>query len=441
MKKAAAGLLAFCMLFLSFFACHAQQQTLRVQFCGFSQEQQNIVQVALAEKYPEFVIEYDYLMGEQHVKEDLLTKDPYLDIFCLSTQYGGVQELLKKGYYVDLAPIDTIAERVSSLYPEFRELFMPEEHIIGAYPLSMNVGPICMWNDQTAVALSLGAQDIPSSLQDMIDLVRTHDQLEEDYAILYFDNNPLVNCAFTLYRAKMLRDGEPLRYNTQQFSKLFSSLDAFFKEVSAEDGGPRHTLLQFADKAFPARLLLENNQQFPVAISATREDEPVVEVAFVCLIINPYTRYPEQAMELMRLLVAQQDMRELMPMAPEHQITVKNPHYESLREEYAAKITQLEQLLANAEPDQVAYYASLLSSTRTLYENVKEYWVTEETIAHYRQNIVPYFRIKGDSIYEKLEVDTLLYTNYMLYADGAIDEKDFLERLDHMMYMVATENE
>ena len=435
--------LSVCLLYLLFlmnlFCLHgAEASTLRVASASLpSDDEQSRIESEFRARYPDVEIVWQHDSGD--IKQAMLFQDGTVDIYFVSSRFGELQNLIEKGYYVDLSSSTLIAERIALMHEKFMPL-VTNGTVVYAYPWSVTMGPMCSWHHDVAEAVSLPSPADKIAIADMIEWERDVTMLDDpDYAFIYDgSNNPYIGSAFDVYQYRMLATTGVLKYNTQEFRELLAQLDAYTTETDPENG-PRYVV---CDSSGPiSGYHLKSIQSFlPMTIQPT--DEPVIGAYLDCILINPYSEHTEAALALVETLTAYQDELEWAAISTKIEPII-DADYDEIIAGYQQMIEEYRSWIAAGGDDEPYrdFFEDEIASYERKIATQSQYLLSQEAIDYYQQKILPYVFLLGSSIYETWDIEMELFKTYSQYTYGVIDGDNFLAKMDHKLMMMAEEQQ
>ena len=401
-----------------------------------TRENQSAIENTFHARYPDVQILWQDISGD--VKQAMLVQDGTVDIYFVSSRFGELQQLTKKGYYVDLSSSALLSERVALLHERWLPL-VTDGTAICAYPWSVAMGPLCCWDDEVANTLGLTRPTDRITMSDLLAGERDVAALDDErYAFMHNgSNNPLIESAFDIYKYQMLATTGVLKYDTEAFRTLLKQLDAYTTEVDPEASGPVSVCSASGTLSGND---LENVQRY-LPMTIDRADAPAIGAYLECLFINPYTANPEAALALMETMTAYQDEMEFAALSAAIE-PILDSRYEEKIADYQQLIEQYRALIASDEQEQYReFYEGEMARCEQKIANQSRYLLTQEAIDDYQQKILPYVFLLGNSIYETYDIDMELFRTYDQYIYGLIDDDHFLEKMDNKLMMMAEEQQ
>lgn len=332
--------------------------------------------------HPEISIEKKSDMMSEEVVTAVLTRSDTPDLLSLNTASNQVYYALKNRGY--LLPVEqpAILDTVAQMYPALQEAVSMDGKIC-ALPLGIQYGDTLGYD--LSAAEDLGLDKMPSTWQEMIDLLNCWPEISERNPDIFlfrdFFGWPLRQTVLHYMRVSYdaYRDssGGTIYYDTPEFYSLmdlYGQID--FERIEAADNvfGEERALFRTAfdwtlggaDMYDGRPLLLAISEEIPVRLSAT------IRV----LAINPNSRNPESCLLYMQYASEHLSAEDRLMMMPGFNEPQRADDYEEVLLQTQTNIRQLEEEIRKAAPDaDVMDLKAQLESQQTFMKELEDAWV------------------------------------------------------------------
>lgn len=241
---------------------------------------------------------------DERFAQDMITRNGGIDVYVLS-DINLLRQIKKKAYYVDMAMNADIKALADDMYAPFRSAFMNEQ-TIAAFPKQSFVEVLC-YHKESFESLGLAP---PSTYEEYMDLcLRWLEEQADDHPELTL--NPFANrlgheTLFERYADEKARDGEALRFNTEDMARLIGKYLALKEAWEASgDDGRRGTPLFYS---YDIPLLGADDAYAYLPLSFNKNAQPLIGPAkneIRCFVINPYGENPDDALAFVAASEAQ----------------------------------------------------------------------------------------------------------------------------------------
>ncbi len=396
----------------------------------------------------------EYTNDIERLTQAMVSETQTFDVLQLILSAMPVQRLMDKGYCTDLSGDEEIMRIVGEMYPQFVEPLMRDGKLYGV-PVDMSANTMAV-NKELMKRLGLTEADIPSSYGELLDFAANWvwDYGEDNPDISLFDyaqaDQLLYSLLITNYIAWMQKQGEPLKFDTPLFRSLMERYTAIdFKDINtvsdSEDEYWRQDSL-FSLAQTTGYFSYTDENLLPLYLAMEDGGEPFIWASTSVLIINPRTKRMDEALRYVRFYAEHLDKASAnISLFPDHNDPVESKFFERNLKELQKMIDEKEKALETADPE---HRASLQEELDQLKENLAEsenyrYTVTAETIAHYREKVVPYLYVMGQSTFANGNNSVTGEVNQLLmqYLAGSLTLDQLTKDLDQRVRLMELEDQ
>ena len=395
----------------------------------------------------------------------LLTKEFTSDLFSLDTYFYYCQQIMKKGFCVDLSGSEVIRDAVSRMHPLIAAQAMVDGKIYGVpHGISFYYTQI---NQEGWTAADLTEEDIPDSFPALLDFLerwceRVEASQEQNIRLKLSWVSELYNkYSYTAWLTELLIDSyimqlqfanESLRFNDPELSALLERCKVvgariYDVEPRMDSSGARpgeYQLFEVGPQGgWPQKsadiLCFRLNDAQPKMIKASLD----------MYAVNPNSSIPGLCVELLEKLV----------IGPENPNSVKrallyqgaepiiNPNYENDLKHWSGRITAFEEQLKNPNLtlDQRLEIKDQLKSSEyylayALTDKGK-YYMSPAQLEDYNTYVDALYFPAPSVFNGSTETLSTLWSSEKQYASGLLTIERFLSELDRMAHMIEMENE
>ncbi len=363
---------------------------------------------AMMPEVPVTFLDSKYFPSAQELGQALVSGEDAIDVFMLSTVEMDIDNLIAKGYTLDLSTSSVISKHVDRLYPFLQQLAR-RDGAIQLVPLSVQAGDtVTAYADNfKEIGIEI-PRDFPAFARFLGDWATEKAEQYPDFIPVSDPDTSgvLFNVAMQLYINGMAARGEELRFDTPDFRTLMGQvqeaaerlgdtavdwsspdinerMNAFFAKKSLMDFSGGMDLLSFLSMPTSGMGTLE-----PVFLSLKEGEEGMPGFSVTAMFVNPRSKNPELAMRFVENYVSSLSPASLAAMDPAMNDPVPNPEYDrmlkstqenraSLQEAYdkAAEGPEKEELRKNLE----SFDKTVMAETESF-----RYLVTDKAIQTYR---------------------------------------------------------
>ncbi|NLE20384.1 MAG: hypothetical protein GX623_06170 [Clostridiales bacterium] len=364
---------------------------------------------AMMPEVPVTFLDSKYFASAQELGQALVSGEDAIDVFILSTVEMDIDNLISKGYTLDLSGSPVISEHIGRLYPSLQALARRDGGI-RLVPISMQAGDMMTaYTDNFKDINVEPPRSFPAFSRFMADWAAG---MAEDYPDYIPVSDPdtagmLVNVAMQLYINSMSARGEELRFNTPEFRALMGQvqeasdllgdtsvdwsspginerMNEFFAKKPLMDFSGGMDLLSFLSMGVSGMGRME-----PVFLSLKEGEGGVPGFSVTSMFVNPRSKNPELALRFVENYVSSLSASSLTGMIPDMNGPVPNPDYDRMLKGAQDNRDALQQAFDQAQdgPEKEELRKNLESFDKTVMAETESfrYLVTEEAIRAYRE--------------------------------------------------------
>ena len=375
---------------------------------------------------------------EERFAQDMITRNGGIDVFILS-DINLLRQIKKKAYYVDMAGNADIKALTDDMYAPFRSALMSEKKIV-AFPKQLFVEVLCYHKESFE---SLGFAP-PSTYEEYMDFcLRWIDEFAEIYP--EFSLNPFANDlsheALFMRRAdEKARDGEALRFNTEDMARLIGKYLVLMDAWKASgDDGRRGTPL-FYSYAIP--LLGADGAYAYLPLSFNKKVQPLIGLAkneFRYFVINPYGENPDDALAFVAASEAQRLEVQKALLYQSIDEPMESAYFRSERAAQEQELQTLEAMKEKAEPLARRGIETQIQQYRMMMEDFEKtsHWALSQSALDIYKGLAHLVYINEFNPV----VDLFDDTPELFDSAEALSIPRFLETLDSKINLILLEND
>lgn len=256
----------------------------------------------------------------QNLLESMMNRDDSVDIYVLYTNTTIFDALYKRGYLMELDGSEKLTAFAETMYPDIREALSTNGRLV-ALPVDLN-----SWvpgiNEKALEALGMTIEDVPDNWMDFLDfLAGLEEPLSEGKVHLFYEGyttldaeNDLFYAIFEAYQRYVNAVDPAMGYNTDLLRGLLTKLENLdfaalgLSEPADDDESSRYASVNYSEDS----VLIQTGMgctfgnfysSFTPMLLGLDADTPMPLVLNASVaIVNPFTKYPQQAIEFMETL-------------------------------------------------------------------------------------------------------------------------------------------
>ncbi len=438
LRRSISWLFIFLLLFAIMATSSHAEETISVMSAGLTREDQRSIEDLFHTEYPDFQIRWVDDLDEESVKTRLLVRDSVIDVMSVSSLHGTLQELISKGYYVDLADIPIVRSNMESLFQPFQPLFFPsgDKSTIYAYPWNVSFQPLAYWENN--VAMYMGIDDEPDviSFDYIMSLMDSMDS-ENDESVIVSDGsiNPLILPAFECCKMQSISDNGTLHFFNPEFEAIFIRLLKHNKSTMSFDE-PANPLITICPT--DGEMILTQGKKWK-CLSLYNDKTVPLGCFFQALIINPFSEHAAEAGFLLGCIAKHQSEPKKMALFDLGKDELPNPDYEEQISELQASIELCKEQLEKY-PENADYWEIVIKDNEEMISTYSPFLISKENYSYYHNCIDNELYLCGSIPFEAANIDSYIYEQYLHLCREEISPASFLQNMDRVIYTMATEN-
>ncbi|MBQ8108643.1 MAG: extracellular solute-binding protein [Clostridia bacterium] len=387
--------------------------------------------------------------------EDMMNRESGVDIYTLYTSAAAYDAVFKRGYMMELDGSEAVAQLAERMYPSLREALSANGHLV-AIPVEV-YGSTFSVNEKALEALGMTLADVPDNWDGFLDFLPTLEgPLAENSSVTLSFNgmnerdvrNNFFYMIFNSYQNYVNTVDPNMGYNTELLTGLLRKLEQIdfvalgCPEAEDEDDragsisyGSGEQLMLFSMGTGIAIGGGYSSDDTPVLMGLDADTRAPMVLSMSVAFVNPFTRYPEQAMAFVEQLCQSLPTPLLYNLDPSLNEPVRGAQNEQYLQEAREALEKARQDLESAEPAQKQMLEEMVQASQESVDYMEENaWdASARQIEWYRahaQDVVP-------------EPVNWLYSDesgeaWQLmgqYQEGAISVEDMLKGIDRKMQM------
>lgn len=446
-------ILLFC--FLGKSNAEGQQLVLSVYGKGAAGEWDNPI---LAKRNPNITwkgIDIGSVDGSSDLAQSLLTKSTY-DIYGVGYSNNNFDDIMAKGFALDLSEYTDIVEAVDRMHPYIREAVKKDGKVYGV-PIALSCNH---WAYSTSAfeEISLSIDDVPTTYSELIDFIEwwIDEGAYENEDVQLFRGTQDIRYTVINRITRDLIDmywytNNAMSFSSPDLSMIFKKLDATdIREINENIGNMEegdiydHTVLFDVSKDWLDITVNDENAGFvPMPLSILKDDPFFIPVDMRLFFINPASQNNKAAaLYLSTYLEGRDDVFSTIAYEGHHS-PILNSYAESALSSAEHELSLIAASIAQAKDED---YRALDERKQSLlltidHLNSNRWLISQENIDAF-SNIVPFLYIRKYSPLGSFDKQGDLAINSLIdqYAQKQISSSDFLSTLDRKISLILLEN-
>lgn len=396
----------------------------------------------------------------QKLLENMMNHESNIDIYILTTSTNVYDALYWRGYLMELDGSEKIKAFADRMYPTLREELSANGRLV-ALPIDVFCWTIGL-NEKALEALGLTLDDVPDNLWDFLDWLPTLEGPLAEHSNVcfcypgYTDENmrsDLFQAIFNEYQRYVNALEPEMGYNTDLMRGLLQKLEAIdfvalgcpeTEEDESDDVryyryGDFDNVLPLVETSVGCTIGNFYADYVPLLLKLAPDKERCLTLQTQVAVINPYTRYPDLALEFIEELVDDLSDAARYNLCPDLSEPIRGVQFEQRIEEAKAELEAARQELAEAEPAD----RQLLEEQVSDFEENVEY--LEENAWEVSERAVAWYRAHDDALHIGrlnwlyADDDGEAWTLMQQYTEGAISIDEMLAAIDRKVQMMKLE--
>lgn len=395
----------------------------------------------------------------------LLTKEFGCDVFELNTGVFDCQQIMEKGYCVDLSESQVIREAVGRMHPLIAGQAMVDGKIY-AVPNGISFYYLEIQEEGWAAA-GLTEEDIPNSFPAFLDFLerlcdRTEASQEKNIRVLFsWDETLYDQYSYTGWLITQLIDsyitqvqfaGGPLRFNNPELSSLLERCKAVGARIYEVEPRPDASGRQRGEYALfdhGVQIVWPQRAAHILCFRLNDAQPKIIKASLRMYAVNPNSSIPGLCVELLEKLVTGPEspigwMRALLYQGAE---PVIDPHYETSVKHWSTRVDTFKEQLKDPDltlEQRLAIEDQLRSSEYYLAYTLTDkgkYYMSPAQLEDYNTYAEALYFPAPNAFDGSTDTSSTLRSLEKQYASGLMTTQQFLSELDRMAHMIEMENQ
>ncbi len=430
--------------------------------------------MAFSLKYPQTPVTFNqnvYFENAQALAQAMVSGDNSFDIYYFDISYQDFNNLIEKGYCMDLSSSPVLPMELAKMYP-FLQNTVQRGGKFYALPVSMygyglSISPKA-WEENGLTGR------MPKSFLELIDFMNWW---AEEGAIQYPNvqlmqgawdyGETMFQMALDLYVHQSQAKNEELSFQTPLFRKIMEALEGLktkelndlipdetemsgvglkaqklAKASGRSEGGGDALFMNYGDwlnvRGGKSSLEYSKPLMLPLEVGETVHVPVYVQVLF----INPNTKNPEMAMRYVENALENMDPAQHIMMFADDNEPVPDPNFEQNVQRWSEELIKVRKQLETANPEAKKDIEILIQSYEELLDKKDLYYwlVAAENIANYRE-IAPlcYVAVPNVLDYRTKEGTSEIMTLVERYRQKQMSLDQFITEADKKIRMILLE--
>lgn len=396
---------------------------------------------AFRQLHPEVEVKesYGYLSPEDFAQQMVLQDSTY-DIYCTDYTNIDFQNVMEKHYCVDLSGSEKIQMVVQGMVPEVLSRVTDGD---GLYALPLYYGAaVPAYDAETLKAMGLTEADLPTTFGELLDFVEWFDENRDGYEEpVYLFNHVFVYRAMVRMLTcaqvhRSLQAGQPMSVDSPEYRALLERMTALRPVIERCSWMDSHGFCDGKWLFEESVSVLGYESYRPLFLTMAPGERPCAEGYIGIAFINPYTKHPELALELMELVAESLSDSARVNLYPDVSEPVLNDEWTQEMAELEKQLEEKQAELAAADPEDVRDLQMEVDSIQAYMEGmeVTKYDLTEEQIQAYRVRDYDIVIPETDWM-SILQGDFTASSLMRRLEDGALSVDGFVDLLAREMWM------
>ena len=396
------------------------------------------------------------------ILQSMMNRDATTDIYVLPYEGNDFKALRNRGFLTDLSGVAQIAENTDRMYPYLQDAVKKDGKVI-AVPMSLSSESFCLNRE---VWKKIGGTDemLPKTWTQFLDWVVTlpkmlegSDYLMTDvYTSQYGFRAGIVQAILNQYQVEMDAQGENYNFNTPLLNDLLKRVEEFDYAALGLPEEVDYEALNMSNEWHESLLdtygfngYSSYSQSVPLSLSLAEDRDPVVPVSIYAAFVNPYSEHPEEAKELLALIMKNQDVYTQYTLYADRTEPIERSDADESRANHEKYIEDMKKWMEEADDEYKAMVEeSIRQEEKEWEENQRWLWTIHQDDIDTYLKLSPLFRVQTYNIFNDLwgtdedkERDKLLSGLFGYYGEdeGGNEEKvsisDALALIDQKIQM------
>ena len=399
--------------------------------------------------------------GNGNIIENMMNRDSSIDIYVLSCASSDYEAVHNRGYMMELDNCQGVTALADSMYPAVREALSFNGHLVAlpveAYSWTLGV------NEKVLDQLGLKLEDVPTNWSDFLDFLNELPNLipaDSSISVFYPENTvedlraQLFYLIFDDYQNYVNATDPAIGYNTDLLRGLLDKLDNVdfealgFEHADDSDDHAGHMGGSWTEGE-ESKVLFESStgctfgnfysEATPVLMSMDAQTPRFMVLQAMVAFVNPFTRYPEQALAFMDQLAASLNNNVRYTFIPELDEPIRGEYNEKYMKEIQDELADLNaQLESASEKDKQSIEETIRDWESNLAYMERDGWdIAPRHIEWFRANDDNIVLMGVNWVYSEESGEAYELINQ--YREGRISAREMLEGIDKKVQMMLLE--
>lgn len=348
--------------------------------------------------------------------------------------------VIDKGYALDLSGNAQLMARIEKMHPAIQKACMRDGKLY-AFP-SQAYAPAYGFDSYVFKDLPVIPEDVPANWIDLCAFINDWNEKKNDeaYGVKVMDGSKsnLFYSMLSAYQDYYAYTGDALTFDTPLFRQLmaaYESLQMPDDSMTDEDFWNMPSML--IDYGNP---LSGNTKRLPLSLTADTPYIATVQGQFY--FVNPNSKNPELATELLTYVPLDYDEETRIIFYPGIEKPMKSPDFEKRMEEYRDQLEASKKQLETAEPadrqgieDNIKWLEDMLQHPERF-----EYTIALDVFEQYRELVTDNLVISSQGVLNSTgDSSEELYSLNSRYLQGQIKLDEYIQKLEKITRMVLKE--
>ena len=376
--------------------------TLKVYYTSFDTQAANdaVFEMTSARSDVSVILQQDWYSSVD-LLQTMMNRDGQTDIFVMEYEGNAFKAVRKRGYLPDLSDNAQLSGCVERMYPYLQEAAKQDGKLI-AVPVSANAGGI-QFNMNAWKKLGGTEEELPKTWDEFLDWIMTLPKRLEGAEVklmspytYYAEFRAMIgNAIMTNYQLLMDRKGEDYSFNTPLLKNLLQrvadidyealGIPKELKEEDYEELNGYSSSDVLLDTYVFSNGIDGYDQMVPLALSFSKDEDPIIPVTIYAGFVNPYSEHPEEAKEMLALMLKKLNIQAQYLLYTDKTEPIESSYAEETREWHNERMEELEKSLEKAEDENKAQIEEEIREQEKYWED-QERWlwlINQEMIDNY----------------------------------------------------------
>lgn len=345
----------------------------------------------------------------------MMNRDAQTDIYVLEYKGNEFKALRNRDYLTDLSGNAQIAGYVERMYPYLRDA-LKKDGKITAIPLEYSTTGITI-NPTVWKAIGGTEEQLPKTWDQFFDwlpemkkrLEGTDYVLMDDYMSISQFRGQMVQSILADYQVMMDSKGEAYSFNTPMLKDVLTRVaELDYEALGLQEDVDFNTITEWHQPLLDSmdyRGFYAYSEAIPLPLSFSEEEPAIIPVEFYAAFVNPYSEHPEEAKELLAMILKSQNIYTQYTLYTDKTEAIERSDANKQREDHEKEMKALQEMLEKAEDaeEKTSIEEWIRSNEKYWEENGERYlWVIGQDKIDTYQKCLPAFRVQEYDIFNDL---------------------------------------